>query len=52
MVKKTIPLPCSEEQYKIIKMFCLINNFKYADLTKILLQLIDEKEKGNNDNNV
>lgn len=48
MSKKSVPLPCSEEQYKIIKMFCLINGYKYADLTKILINIIKE----NNDKTI
>lgn len=43
MKKKTVPLPCTEEQYKIIKMYCLINNIKYADLTKLLIEILEKK---------
>lgn len=40
MKKKTVPLPCTEEEYKLIKMYCLVNEIKYVDLTKKLIELI------------
>ena len=43
MKKKTIPLPVTEKQYKEIKMFCLINNLKYSDLSELLLKIIREQ---------
>lgn len=46
MKKKTIPLPCDEQQYKTIKMYCLVHGLKYADLTKKLLNIIKEEENG------
>lgn len=48
MKNKTIPLPCTEEQYKTVKMFCLMNNLKYHDLTLKLIKLIKEETKKEN----
>ena len=44
--RKMVQLPCTDNQYKIIKMYCLINGLKYADITKILIDIIE----GNNSN--
>lgn len=47
MKKKSVPLPCDDEEYKLIKMYCLVHGLKYADLTKLLINVISEQ--GNND---
>ncbi|MGL5718728.1 MAG: hypothetical protein ACRCXT_21040 [Paraclostridium sp.] len=47
MKKKSVPLPCTDEQYKTIKMFCLVNGLKYADLTRLLVKIV--KDVDNND---
>lgn len=43
--KKSVPLPCTEEQYKVVKMYCLVNNYKYADLTDLLINIIKGETK-------
>lgn len=50
MKKKTIPLPCTEEQYKTVKRFCLEKGIKYVDLTDLLILSIS-KENENKCNN-
>ena len=43
MKNKTVPLPCTQEQYKEIKMYCLLKGLKYSDLTEKLLKIINEE---------
>ena len=51
MKQKTVPLPCTEDQFKIIKMYCLMNGLKYSDLTTVLVNLIKVMEKEGNKEN-
>lgn len=44
MSEKRIPLPCTIEEYKTIKTYCIINNLKYEDLFKLLIKVIKEKK--------
>lgn len=45
MKNKTVPLPCSEQQYKDIKMYCLLKGKKYSDLTEKLTKMLKEELK-------
>ena len=45
MKQKTVPLPCNDEQFKEIKMYCLMNGLKYSDLTILLINIIKEMER-------
>lgn len=45
MKKKSIPLPCNEEQYMKVKFYCLKKNYKYIDLTNLLIDIIDKEQQ-------
>lgn len=45
MKNKTVPLPCTEQQYKEIKMYCLLKGKKYSDLTEKLIKMLNEELK-------
>lgn len=51
MKNKKIPLPVTEQEYKIIKMFCLVRGLKYSDLTKLFIKFIEGMDDDQNNNN-
>ena len=48
---KKLQLPINDIDFKTVKLFCLVNNLKYSDLTKILIDTIKEQNNGAYRNN-